>query len=255
MRISLAAAIFLALAAASAAAVAQDATPAPPPSQAPGGWRGERGGRGEGGFAGHGIVGSVTAVAADRYTVKTEAGEIYTVRFSANTHIQKQTGERRGEGGRGWEGGGNPGQTVKSTDIKVGDAIVASGEIDAAAKSVGAVFIVQVDPERAKQMREMRANFGKTWLMGKVTAVNDLKVTLHSEIDNADHVFIADENTAFRKRREPIALADIQIGDTVRVEGAVKDGAFVAASVNVMGMPPGGTPSVPRDSPPPPQTK
>ena len=62
-------------------------------------------------------------------------------------------------------------QAIKATDIKVGDAIAASGETDANAKSVGAVVIMQIDPERAKQIREMQANYGKTWLMGRVTAI------------------------------------------------------------------------------------
>ena len=99
----------------------------------------------------------------------------------------------------------------------------------------------------------MEANFGKTWLMGKVTAINETKVSIFATVDNAAHVFVADENTTFRKRRDSITLADLQVGDRVRVEGAEKDGTSVAASVTVMGMPPGGTPSVPHDAAPAPQ--
>ena len=196
---------------------------------------------------GGGITGTVTEVAADHYIIKTDGGETYTIHFSANTRIMKQTVRQRGEGG------GNPPQPLKSTDIKVGDAVAALGEVDAAVKSVGAVVVLQLDPERAKQIREMQANFGKTWLMGKVTAINETKVSIFAAVDNAAHAFVADENTTFRKRREPITLADLQVGDRVRVEGAVKDGIFVAASVTVMGMPPGATPSVPRDAAPAPQ--
>jgi hypothetical protein len=218
--------------------------------------QGQRGGRGGwgGGFglgAGRGLLGTVTEVAAGHYTIKTDSGETYTVYFSANTRILKQSVQRRGEGGEG----GNPPQPLKPTDIKVGDAITAIGEVDAAAKSIGAVVVLQVDPERARQMREMQANYGKTWMAGKVTAVDGVKVTLLGVNDNAAHAFVADENTTFRKRREPITLADIQVGDTIRVEGAVKDGTFVATAVNVMVIPPGGTPTVPRDTPPPPQPK
>ena len=115
------------------------------------------------------------------------------------------------------------------------------GETDAAAKSVGAVTIMQIDPERAKQMREMQANYGKTWLAGKVTAIDGVKVTILGMNDNAAHSFVADENTTFRKRREPITLGDIQAGDAVRVEGAVKDGAFLATTVNAMTPPPEGS--------------
>jgi hypothetical protein len=159
-----------------------------------------------------------------------------------------------GQGGQGGFGGGmgrggNPPQQIKATDIKVGDAITASGEIDATAKSVGAVMIVQLDPERAKQMAEMQANFGKTWLQGKVTAIEDVKVTLTGTQDNAPHSFVADENTTFRKRRDPITLADIQVGDMVRAEGALKGGVFTATTVSVMGVPPGGPAAVPHNGP------
>jgi hypothetical protein len=82
----------------------------------------------------------------------------------------------------------------------------------------------------------MEANFGKTWLMGKVTAIDGAKITLTGTLDNAPHTVVADENTAFRKRRDPITLADVQVGDTVRVDGAQKDGAFAATSVSVNGM-------------------
>jgi hypothetical protein len=239
--------------AAAAAAPAPSAAPAPQP-QGGGGWQGQRGGQrgGEGGWggaglAGHGISGTVTGVAADHYTLKTDAGETYVAHFSANTRIIKQTARR---GGEGREGGGTPPQELKSTDIKAGDAIMAVGETDAAAKTVGAAFILLIDPERAKQMREMQANYGKTWLMGKVTAIVETKVTLLGIVDNAAHAFQADENTTFRKHREPITLADVQVGDIVHVDGAVKDGVFVAASVNVREMPPEGTPVVPRTAAP-----
>jgi hypothetical protein len=65
--------------------------------------------------------------------------------------------------------------------------------------------------------------------------------------DKAAHSFVADENTVFRKRREPITLGDIQVGDAVRAEGAVKDGIFLATTVTAMTVPPEG--SVPRNMP------
>ena len=89
--------------------------------------------------------------------------------------------------------------------------------------------------------------------MGKVTAIDGVKVTLMGAMDNTAHSFVADENTTFRKRRDPITLADIQVGDTVRVEGALKDGAFLATQVSAMGPPPGGTPTGPRVGAPPTQ--
>jgi hypothetical protein len=259
----------------------------PPAGGQEGQWGGGRGGRGIGmAGTGRGMMGTVTEVAADHYTIKTDSGESYTIHFNANTRIMKQPAGGRGPGGRGegagasarsegagggngsgsggasgsgsarGEGGsggfgGNPPETIKPTDIKVGDAVAAGGEVDAQAKSVGAVVIFQIDPERARQMRDMQANYGKTWLAGKVTAIDGVKVTVTGSVDNAPHTFLADENTTFRKRRDPITLADIQVGDNVRVDGAVKDGTFLATTVNAMGAPQGGTVSLPRNPPPP----
>lgn len=249
-----------------ASALAQDSTPAP--SAAPGtgpqstGGYGQRGGRGYGmgmgmGMAdGRGVMGTVTEVAGDHYTVKTDSGEIYTIHFSANTRMMKQPTGGRGPGGMGRRGGqnpdaaagggmgrgGTPPEPIKPTDINVGDAVGAMGQMDPGAKSLGAIVIMQLDPERAKQMEaraeEMRANYGKTWIQGKVTAVDGVKVTLQGMMDNAPHSFVADENTVFRKRREPVTLADIQVGDMVRADGTLKDGTFLATTVNVMGMRP-----------------
>ena len=258
------------------AASAQDA-PTPPAtssSQPQAQVQGRGGGRGwgVGGGMGRGLMGTVTEVAADHYTIKTETGETYTVHYSANTRIMKQparpqgaaverggqAGQGGGQGsgqGAGWGagGGGNPPTPLKSTDIKVGDAITAMGDVDAAAKSVGATTVMQIDPERARQMREMQANYGKTWIMGKVTAIDGVKVTLMGAIDNTPHSFVADENTTFRKRRDPITLADIQVGDSIRVDGALKDGSFLATAVSAIGPPPAGTPGAQHNSAPTPQ--
>ncbi len=264
MRIRLLPAIVFSIAFA-ATAGAQDSGSAQPAGRQSGsgsGGYGQRGGRGFGGMGmmGRGLVGTVTDVAADRYTIKTETGDVYTIHFSADTRILKQPPGMRGPGGQdtesgqvergGYGRGGNPPQQIKASDIKVGDAIAAMGEVDASAKSVGAMRIMQLDPETAKRMEEMEADFGKTWLQGKVTAIDGAKITLTGALDSAPHTVVADENTTFRKRREPVTLADIQVGDVVRVEGGVKDGVFTAASVSVGGMMGGERPSGPRNPAP-----
>jgi hypothetical protein len=275
----------------STSAFAQDANPAPPFGQnagAPDTGQGQRRGMGGGmggilGTEGRGVTGTVTEAAADHFTVKTLTGETYTVQFSANTRFIKQmarpegAGQGNGQGnGQNWQRGqrngqnagqgsgqgaqpgqarafAGGGQQIKATDIKVGDAIAAMGQQDAAsAKSFGAVGIVLLDPERAKQMQQMEESYGKTWIMGKVTAINDVQVTVQGSLDNAPHTFAADENTSFRQRNSPITLADIHVGDTVRADGAVKDNLFTATTVSVMAMPTD-TPRVPRNGPAPPQ--
>jgi hypothetical protein len=233
------------------------------PSQAAHAGR-EGGGRQRGGFGdfpggARGTMGTVTEVAASHYTIKTDAGDTYTVNFSVNTRIMKQPPGRRtggdaaapnaegqGAGGQarprraGGEGGGDSEgdrpmpQAIKSTEIKVGDAIMAGGELDAAKKSIGAMMIMQLDPERAKQARAYEALYGKTWLAGRIKAIDGTTITLDGAVDHTPHAFQVDENTSFRKHRESITMADIKVGDQLRLEGAVKDGVFMATLVNAM---------------------
>ena len=282
----------------------QESAPASPSGQQPGAGNCQRsnggGGFGRGMMAqGNAVSGTVTEVAADHYTIKTEAGETYTVRLSANTRIIKQTagmggpgagmggpgegqggrqGQQQGQGsgqnqgagagpgegpgqGQGGPGSGPPdqgqgsgsgqgqgqaqgqgqgqgqrggfGQQLKATDIKVGDSLTVRGDLDEKKKTVSAQFVVQVDPQRAAEQSRQQAGFGSTWLAGKITAIDGVKVTLTGSADNAPHTFVADENTTFRRRREPVTLGDIENGDTVRVEGALKDGVFTATAVTL----------------------
>jgi hypothetical protein len=197
-------------------------------------------------MGGRGVVGIVSEVAADHFVVKNDAGEAYKVNYSVNTKFVKQPAQRVVARGRMRP----PPEELKPTGIRVGDAIMAEGEMDLPAKSIGAMLVVKIDPQRAREMREMAANFGKTWLMGRVTEVNETKVTVESPVDNATHTFAADENTSFRMHREPATLADVKPGENVRVEGAVKEGVFIATSVIVMGPPAMGGPAM-RDGPPP----
>jgi hypothetical protein len=131
-------------------------------------------------FAGGQMVrGTVTAAAADHLTVKTEAGEIYQVALSANTRLTKER------------------QPVKVADIKVGDGVGAMGVLDAPTKTVHAVFVGVIDAEQVKKARE---NMGKTYITGKVTAIDmdALKVTVMRP-DGVSQVIGVDEQTSFKR--------------------------------------------------------
>jgi hypothetical protein len=221
----------------------------PQTQQDPGAGQGRRM-RGFGGYpgGGGGVLGTVTDVTNEHYTIKTESGDIYTVHYSVNTRIMKQpptppgSQSRRGSGSGSSNGAGTgegsenrtPPQPIKPTEIKVGDVITAGGEVDQAGKSIGAVFIMQLDPERAKQMREMEANYGKTWLAGRITSIDGTTIKIEGMVDHAPHSIEVDENTSFRQRRDSITLADIQPGQQLRAEGAVKNGVFLATVVNAV---------------------
>lgn len=210
-------------------------------------------GRGEMAFGnGRMIRGTVTASAADHLTLKTDAGDVYEVAITPNTRIMKDR------------------QPVKPADVKVGDGVGAMGELDAPKKTVHALFVTVVDAEQVKKLRE---DLGKAYITGKITAIDDVKLTVLRP-DNVSQVIEVDETTSFRKggRRgfgalvmeggapvpvgpsggaaagandpngaaagESITLADIKVGDVVAGQGGMKHGLFVPTNLTVL--PPGG---------------
>jgi hypothetical protein len=180
-----------------------------------GGWRGGMGG---GMGSGRGIGGTVIAIAGTTITVKTEDGDTYQILTSANSHIMKRV-DRQPE-------------PVKIADIHIGDAVMAGGEVDVKAKTVGAVFVMVLTPEQAAQAKKMREDFGKTWTAGEVTSIKDLDITIKRR-DGITQTVSVDENTSFKKRDDSVTLADIQVGDMLRATGALKGSSFLAVTVNV----------------------
>lgn len=185
--------------------------------EGPGG-PGRMGGRFGGGAP---ILGTLTEITSDHLTLKTDSGQIYKVMISSNTHFMKDR------------------QPAQASDFKVGDMIIAMGKTDESAKTVGAFMVGSIDPERARQMREMEASYGKTWLSGKITAINETKITITGREDKT-YTLVVDENTSFKKRRDSITMADIKVGDMIRATGAQKNGAFTVSELNVMDMGPRG---------------
>lgn len=182
--------------------------------------RGQGYGRGMGGMFGQGMNGTggaVTAIAGNEITVKNEQGETWKIETSPNTHFRKDRDE------------------AKLSDIHVGDTVMAAGNLDEQAKSVGAVFLIVLDPQQAARMRQMRADFGKTWTAGKITAINTDALTLTVERpDKLTQAIAVDENTTFHKRGEDITFPDIKVGDMVRASGSVQGANFLATNLSVM---------------------
>lgn len=200
-------------------------------------------GEGDVTFAGGQMVrGTVTAVAADRLTVKTDVGEVYQIALSANTRLMKER------------------QPMKAAEIKVGDGVGAMGVMDAPTKTVHAVFVGVVD---AEQVRKAREDLGKKYITGKVTAVDmdALKVTVLRP-DGVSQVIGVDEGTSFKRGGrgmvamingsgtvesgggrgargangggESITLADVKVGDRVVGPGGLKNGVFVPTELGVI---------------------
>jgi hypothetical protein len=196
--------------------------------------------------AGRMVRGTITAVAPDHLTVKTEAGEVFQVSVTPNTQVRK---------------GRDP---MKLADVKVGDGLGAMGEVDRPNKTVHAMFVTVVDAEQIKKAREA---MGKTYIAGKVTAIDEVKLTILRS-DGVTQVIQVDEDTSFKRggrgmqmmmdgggglgsgdgmgggRRqggagapagggESITLADVKVGDMIGGQGALKGGVFVPKELNV----------------------
>src|ERR1700761_1396463 len=177
---------------------------------------------------GNGIRGTVTASAANHFIIRTDEGDTYQVLYSPNTRLMKDR------------------QPIEAADVHVGDMLMAGGLGDAKARTGGAGLDIYID---AKEVQQARATFGKTWVMGKVTAIHDLKITIERAGDKQTQVVAVDENTSFRKRREDVTLADVKVGDTISAQGALHADTFLVTTLRIMpprapGQPAGG-PGVP----------
>jgi hypothetical protein len=188
------------------------------------------------------VRGTVTATAADHLTIKTESSEVYQIALTPNTRLMKDR------------------QPVQAADIKVGDGVGAMGELDAPKKTMHALFVAVVDAEQVKKMRE---DLGKTYITGKVTAIDEVKLTILRP-DHVSQVIEVDETTSFRRGRgrrreagspdggatggnmtpgvvdgsgEIVTLADFKVGDMIAGRGSVKHGVFVPTNLALL--PPG----------------
>ena len=198
--------------------------------------------------AGRMVQGTVTIVSADTITLKTEAGDSYRVTVTPNTQVRKERAQ------------------VKLTDIHAGDGLGAMGEIDRPNKTVHALMVFVVD---AEQVRKARENLGKTYIAGKLTAIDldDLKLTVLRS-DGVSQVIRVDEGTSFKRGGrgttqalgfapgagaggprsgqarppaqeaagsggESITLADIKVGDLVGGPGAIRGGTFIPTELSV----------------------
>jgi hypothetical protein len=199
-----------------------------------------------GGFAGmQRVGGEVTAVSGANLTVKTEDGASVQIVTTTNTRVMK---------GRG-------GVTVPVADLKVGDGLMAMGNLDAPNKTLHAAMVIATDAATVKALRD---NLGKTYIAGKVTAIDldNAKMTVERS-DKVSQTILFDDSTSFKRGGrgmggmngmamgggmgagagtppagasggESITLADIKVGDNVAGQGSVKGGTFVPTQLNVM---------------------
>ena len=210
--------------------------------------------------------GTVTAASGANVTIKTEAGESWTVVTTDNTRINIDR------------------QPIKAADVKPGDEVMAMGIVDGDKHEVHAMMLGGIS---AAEVARLKADMGKTYIVGKVTAINDTRLT----VERPDHVaqtITLDETTSLKRggrlpaelmggmfgggmgggRRgnrgggegapnrdntgtppannettggmppgqegESITLADVKVGDNLAGTGSVKNGAFVPTDLHIL---------------------
>lgn len=183
------------------------------------------------------VRGKVTAVTPNGLTLRSEDGEQYQVVATTNTRVIRSR------------------QPARFSDLRVGDGVGAGGVMDGAHHTLHAAFIGAID---ADEVRKAEAELGKSYLIGRITAINldALRLTVHRP-DGVNQVIAVDEGTSFRRggrdssgenanekgrggARQPagdtgesITLADIKVGESVAAKGGLKDRIFVPTELHV----------------------
>ena len=198
------------------------------------------------------VQGIVTAATGSKLTIKTDAGDSYDVTVTDTSRIMRD------------------GQAIKLSDVKPGDSVTARGTVDATAKTVQAMMVMDVDAATVAKAKE---NMGKTYITGRLTAIDadNLKLTV-MRTDNVSQVIAVDDGTSFQRGTrgvaadvaaaggmaggggfggrggrgqggggqaaappppESITLADIKVGDAVMATGTLKSGVFTALKMGV----------------------
>ena len=186
------------------------------------------------------LRGTVTALSASGLTIRNEDGEQYQVVATTNTRVIRSQ------------------QPAKFADLRVGDGVGAGGVMDAEHRTLHAAFIGAID---AAEVRRAQAELGKSYLIGRITAidVDQLRLTVHRP-DGVNQVIAVDESTSFRRggrsssdsdastkarggvaekasgtadTGESITLADIKVGESIAAKGGVKDHMFVPTELHV----------------------
>lgn len=238
---------------------AQDA-PGMGGGQRRGGMRGQGGGM----MGGPRVMGVIQSVSDKSITVKDEEDNIWTIDAGDNTRVLKER------------------EPAKWADLTKGQAVVAMGMAEPGKKEIHAMFISMLSPEQAQRLAEaaakMKADLGKTYLTGRITKIDDTKLTIKRP-DGVEQVAAVDENTSLRKgggmmgrgmmpgggapmgagatpataaappQGEPITLVDLKVGDNVMGPGEVKSGTFTFKELHQMVRREGGGPRRPEGAP------
>jgi len=188
------------------------------------------------------VIGVVTATDQDSatLTVKSDAGETYKVSVVATAKLLRVApGETMADA-----------QPIQFTDISVGDRVLAQGPLKDPEKTIEALRVIDMSQaDLAKKHQQEQADWQHRGVAGTATAKDEptstLTLRLPSMTGAGDLVKVAVSNKTVFKRyiqdsvkyadAKPSTLAEIGIGDQVRVLGNKDDAGTVQAEQIVSG--------------------
>ena len=123
---------------------------------------------GAGNRRGRGVQGTVTGVSGSSVMLKTAQGEAWTIISTDNTRVVRDF------------------QPSTLGGVQAGDVVSAMGVADAEKHEVHAMVVMDVS---AAQAAKAKANMGKTYITGRITAINDTQLTVmrSDQVSTGDH--------------------------------------------------------------------
>ena len=213
----------LALSLAACATLAQQAD-APPQNQQQDQQPSQSGRRGTGrggSMEGRGVIGKITSIGNGTIEITRPDGSSATVKLSGETQFRKDR------------------EPAKLSDFKVGDFIFVRGD-QAADHSYAAQIVAMRTGARMEGGRVFAGGpgggfgeMGKDFVVGEVKSIDAPKIIVLRP-DNVTQTLELNEDTALRKGRDSITMADIQPGDHLIARGGLQNNAFVPKNVVVL---------------------
>lgn len=129
----------------------------------------------------------------------------------------------------------DPSRQATLQDIHAGDAIFASGQVDEQAHTIDAAT-VELRPAQLARMLEMRrANFGRIWTAGVITAIQAGSMTV-KRMDGQSQTFSVDPDTVYQLRDQPGDSTMLRVGERIDVRLRSSGGQLLAVKVTIGGM-------------------
>ncbi len=181
--------------------------------------QGARRGFGRGGpMDGHGVIGKITSIGKDSIEVTRPDGSTATVRLNEHTEFRKDR------------------QPAKLSDFKAGEYIFVRGDENADHSYAAQIVAGRTGsgPQGDRLFSNgFRGELGKDLVVGEVKSIEAPNITVLRP-DNVTQTLELTEDTALRKGRDSITMADIQPGDHLIARGGVQNNVFVPKSLFVL---------------------